>query len=205
MTVQINPPIDPRKPYGLLRLLAPAPRQKGDKAWYCRCQCGGEKIVLEKRLRRGTTQSCGCLRRVHRKMPPRRAFCDCGALIRKPRRTFCSRACCEKSWSLKYSSAKQERLCPHCGTSFQSFGALKRFCGDSCRASHWNCDRRRARKVAAGVRYCRRMGCGRELALDSLNRKFCSRTCRIRFNSIKASIRRSERRCSATPAKNVSA
>jgi hypothetical protein len=33
----------------------------GDLKWYCKCDCGGEKIVLGKNLRNGLTKSCGCL------------------------------------------------------------------------------------------------------------------------------------------------
>lgn len=31
--------------------------------WICKCDCGGEKIVLESNLTRGGTRSCGCLKR----------------------------------------------------------------------------------------------------------------------------------------------
>jgi hypothetical protein len=32
-------------------------------AWFCKCDCGNEKVVLAINLRKGTTKSCGCLRR----------------------------------------------------------------------------------------------------------------------------------------------
>jgi len=31
--------------------------------WVCRCECGGEKMVLGGALKRGKTRSCGCLSR----------------------------------------------------------------------------------------------------------------------------------------------
>ena len=33
------------------------------KAWYCRCDCGMEKIVMDASLQSGMSQSCGCLHR----------------------------------------------------------------------------------------------------------------------------------------------
>lgn len=31
--------------------------------WHCRCECGTERIVFANSLRKGTSQSCGCLHR----------------------------------------------------------------------------------------------------------------------------------------------
>lgn len=31
--------------------------------WLCRCECGNEKVIPGSRLRKGVTQSCGCLQR----------------------------------------------------------------------------------------------------------------------------------------------
>lgn len=33
------------------------------RRWLCACDCGGEAVVREDRLRAGTTSSCGCLRK----------------------------------------------------------------------------------------------------------------------------------------------
>ena len=33
----------------------------GESKWLCKCECGGQKIVEGKNLRRGFTKSCGCL------------------------------------------------------------------------------------------------------------------------------------------------
>lgn len=35
---------------------------KGERRLFCRCDCGTERYVLERSLRRGDSQSCGCLR-----------------------------------------------------------------------------------------------------------------------------------------------
>ena len=55
------------KRFGRLMVVeqVPVPAGKaGREAWYrCRCQCGGETVTRGTSLRRGITQSCGCLRR----------------------------------------------------------------------------------------------------------------------------------------------
>jgi hypothetical protein len=38
-------------------------REPQTAIWLCLCECGGEVRVEYKNLRRGTTRSCGCLRR----------------------------------------------------------------------------------------------------------------------------------------------
>lgn len=35
----------------------------GQRKWLCRCDCGTERYVLERALKSGSSQSCGCLRR----------------------------------------------------------------------------------------------------------------------------------------------
>lgn len=47
--------------YGRLKVIAPAPSQKGNSAWLCKCECGNQKIVSTRSLRSGNTRSCGCL------------------------------------------------------------------------------------------------------------------------------------------------
>lgn len=37
--------------------------------WLCMCDCGQETLVRSTRLRKGTTRSCGCLRRENAKYP----------------------------------------------------------------------------------------------------------------------------------------
>lgn len=35
---------------------------RGEPRWLCRCSCGTERLVRGRSLRRGESQSCGCLR-----------------------------------------------------------------------------------------------------------------------------------------------
>ncbi len=37
--------------------------ERGQKKWLCRCECGTERYVMEKALKSGSSQSCGCLRK----------------------------------------------------------------------------------------------------------------------------------------------
>jgi hypothetical protein len=49
--------------FGRLTVLAPAADPPSSlRMWRCRCRCGQETDVLGQSLRRGQTQSCGCLR-----------------------------------------------------------------------------------------------------------------------------------------------
>lgn len=55
------------KTFGQLTVIGRAPnmvtgikRQRSRKAYYCRCSCGCEKVVLGESLTRGNTKSCGC-------------------------------------------------------------------------------------------------------------------------------------------------
>lgn len=50
--------------FGRLTVLAAAPSAPNYlKRWRCRCDCGGEAVVLQGALRNGQTASCGCLQR----------------------------------------------------------------------------------------------------------------------------------------------
>lgn len=40
-------------------------RPKGGAWWQCRCDCGQLRAIRAMSLRRGSTRSCGCLRREH--------------------------------------------------------------------------------------------------------------------------------------------
>lgn len=50
--------------FGRLQVLEVAPRQqKGRTRWLCKCDCGQTKKIEGYCLTRGTTRSCGCLKR----------------------------------------------------------------------------------------------------------------------------------------------
>lgn len=49
--------------FSRLTVISEAPPIKGDRAWFCKCDCDSEKIITIKQeyLRNGNTKSCGCL------------------------------------------------------------------------------------------------------------------------------------------------
>ena len=50
--------------YGRLIVLSGARSDKfGNASWMCMCDCGGTKTAVGMNLRKGLTQSCGCLQR----------------------------------------------------------------------------------------------------------------------------------------------
>jgi hypothetical protein len=49
--------------YGRLTVLSDAGVQKSRGMVLCRCDCGAEKIIEARRVRKGLTKSCGCLSR----------------------------------------------------------------------------------------------------------------------------------------------
>jgi hypothetical protein len=48
--------------FGRLVVTAPADTDGWRSRWHCRCDCGGERVVLGQCLVQGQTKSCGCLR-----------------------------------------------------------------------------------------------------------------------------------------------
>lgn len=57
------------KRFGRWSVLKRCGRSHGHTAWLCRCVCGTEKTVSGQDLRRGTSQSCGCLRAEQHYLP----------------------------------------------------------------------------------------------------------------------------------------
>lgn len=54
--------------FGQWVVISNAPRNKdGRKAWFCRCDCGTERAVVQRSLTRRLSESCGCLGREIRK------------------------------------------------------------------------------------------------------------------------------------------
>ncbi len=37
--------------------------ERGERKWFCRCECGTKRYVLERSLKSGGSRSCGCLRK----------------------------------------------------------------------------------------------------------------------------------------------
>ena len=95
------------KTFAHLTPIAPAPpTSSGRRRWVCRCDCGGEAVVLESNLKSGHTTSCGCAKRVDltgkrigrltvlrrsdrtaprgaRRTPLWECRCDCGEIVYK--------------------------------------------------------------------------------------------------------------------------
>ena len=51
--------------FGRLTVITQLANENGRATWYCKCSCGGSKIIDSKALRIGKTASCGCLRSKH--------------------------------------------------------------------------------------------------------------------------------------------
>lgn len=49
--------------FGRLIVVERAESKGGQSQWLCKCECGGEKITYGTSLKKGVTQSCGCLHR----------------------------------------------------------------------------------------------------------------------------------------------
>jgi hypothetical protein len=50
-----------------VRCIEPDYKQSANTYWRCDCDCGGEKVVFGPSLTRGSTKSCGCLRKERNK------------------------------------------------------------------------------------------------------------------------------------------
>lgn len=50
------------QPFGRYVVIREYGRKNGAVTWLCRCECGREKVVSVRHLRRGEVLSCGCLR-----------------------------------------------------------------------------------------------------------------------------------------------
>lgn len=51
------------KKFGRWTVIRFIEKRKSDKYWLCRCECGTEKAVAGKSLRKGDSRSCGCLQK----------------------------------------------------------------------------------------------------------------------------------------------
>lgn len=55
------------KRFGRLTAISKEPPSPHGAYWLCRCDCGSEKAILSKHLRKGRINSCGCYRKECRK------------------------------------------------------------------------------------------------------------------------------------------
>ncbi|MBR4866263.1 MAG: hypothetical protein IKU11_06225 [Clostridia bacterium] len=53
----------PEEAFGRWTVIGEGSGKNNPRRWLCRCACGTEREVLERSLRYGRSQSCGCLRR----------------------------------------------------------------------------------------------------------------------------------------------
>lgn len=51
--------------FGRLVVLCYAETKQGHAYWLCKCDCGQERVIARGSLRKGLSQSCGCLNREH--------------------------------------------------------------------------------------------------------------------------------------------
>lgn len=49
--------------FGRLTVISRAESRNGKTIWHCKCDCGNEKDVIYDNLKRGRTQSCGCIQK----------------------------------------------------------------------------------------------------------------------------------------------
>ena len=55
--------IQPGEKYGRLKTIRPIEKCGKHWKWLCKCDCGNETIVYGDNLKRGHTESCGCLKK----------------------------------------------------------------------------------------------------------------------------------------------
>ena len=60
--------IEPEQPFGNLIVLREVERKAGNQFFECLCDCGNVTTVMMGNLRSGDVQSCGCLRKKHRRV-----------------------------------------------------------------------------------------------------------------------------------------
>ena len=49
--------------FGMLTVVAEAPKDSRFVQWVCDCDCGGNTVVRSNNLKTGNTRSCGCMKR----------------------------------------------------------------------------------------------------------------------------------------------
>jgi len=103
---------DVGKRYGRLTVLEQIKSRRGGASWLCRCECGNKVTVHGSDLRRGGTQSCGCLWKEKTMLPSGDAAFN--ALLYSIKRAAKKRG---YSWNLMSEQVKQltSQVCHYCG------------------------------------------------------------------------------------------
>lgn len=88
--------------------------------WLCKCDCGEYKTVSTKLLRRGTTRSCGCLRK-EMEVEANTTHGDTNSRLYKTWCNMKSRCTNQKSTDYKYYGAKGVKVCEEWLNSYEAF------------------------------------------------------------------------------------
>ena len=101
--------------------------ERGQALWKCACDCGGEKIAAADNLKRGRTQSCGCLARAQREAAAR-TRCHDFSKAAKPREHSAWSGMLRRCYSEKHPSfirygARGIGVCDRWRESFARFYA----------------------------------------------------------------------------------
>lgn len=93
---------------------------KNEAMWNCSCECGGDKIVNGYHIRKGTIQSCGCLRR---EVSTARSTRHGGRQTRLYRIWCAMKARCNNpaTFGYRWYGAKGVRVCNEWLESFAAF------------------------------------------------------------------------------------
>ena len=97
--------------FGRLRVISREGTSSSRKTlWLCECACGNTALVTSNQLRRGRTNSCGCLRHGYTKTPTYNAWC--GAK---------KRCCNTQDKDYKNYGGRGIRVCARWLESFENF------------------------------------------------------------------------------------
>ena len=105
------------KRFGMLTVINEAPKQGRWNCWFCKCDCGKEKIVKTDNLVRGFTKSCGCST-IKLQLKSRKV--DMHSRDRLYRIYYKIKRRCNRP-NVKYYSSKGVKLCEEWNNDYYSF------------------------------------------------------------------------------------